>query len=721
MKDLIIVSNRLPISIKKSGAHIEVRPSDGGLATSMSGYTKRRGTKWIGWPGLPSDSLTKNDMERITTMLEAYQCYPVFLTQKQINLYYNGYSNSVLWPILHEFSVHRGDNDQNWKAYQAVNRLFTEATLQLSKPGGTIWVHDYQLLLVPRYLRVERPKDHIGFFLHTPFPDPDTFLSGKHASSLIAGMLGADLVGFHTTGYTEKFMETCRKLNIDTVGGDQVLLPTHTVHTGDFPISIDYYKFARASEQHKVRSELRRMERAYAGLRVIATVDRLDPAKGLVERLTAYKTLLESDKQFRGSVVMVMLVIPSREDIPEYQRLKQDVERLIEEINTTFGTSTWLPVEYMYRTMPFEELAALYQRADVAFIAPIRDGMNLVAKEYVASHQYRKGVLVLSETAGAADELKEAIHVNPAEQRSLVRGLHSALSLPGVDLRRRIGAMRHHIRRFSVQRWADTFMAELQQERNYKKTRTHSLVGERKKQLLTAYKHASRRLLLLDYDGVLRSFVVNPADAVPSKELKAMLRRLGRKNDVVMVSGRSRADLENWFGKLPIALAPEHGALFRRKGGHNWHKIVSSDTGWKHHVSVIIKHYADLAPGSLIEQKEWGVVWHYRDTTPYYGQKYLQILKRALRPIAKEYNLQLVVGDKVLEVRPAEVNKGRVAMEWLTDDYDFVFAIGDDKTDEDTFAAVPPGSYTVKVGRGSTFARFRLPDVISVLELLEQM
>ena len=724
MAELIIVSNRLPVSVRKTDTGAEVYPSSGGLATGLSGYTKRRGTKWIGWPGLASDELTDKDREQIAEKLKKYRCYPVFLTQKQIDAYYNGYSNSVLWPLFHNLPVRTGDSERNWQAYQAVNRLFAETVLDLSEPGNTLWVHDYQLLLLPQMLRTEWPGSNIGFFLHIPFPAPDILTANKHAVGLLGGMLGADLVGFHTGFYTKNFLKSCRQLELGEVSGDQAVLPGRVVRAAEFPMGIDYFKFARAARQREVRAERRKLERQYRGQKLIVTVDRLDPAKGLTERLEAYEKLLAGSRRLRESMTMLMLVIPSREGIAEYQQLKRRIEALVASINNKFGTERWQPVEYLYQTVPFERLSAMYQRADVAFIAPLRDGMNLVAKEYLASQQRRRGVLILSKTAGAAAELTKAIQVDPAKPGTLISGLRQALTLPAAELQERTGAMRRHLRRFTVQRWADSFMDELRRTPDsVQPQRTRNVEGVRQQKLIGAYRKARRRLLLLDYDGVLHSFERRPEAARPSREVTALLRRLGRTpgTDVVIVSGRSKTDLDAWFGKLPIALAAEHGALFRRNGGRNWHKTSSSDLSWRRLIAAMFQHYAEETPGALVEQKEWAVAWHYRAAAPYQAQKHLVAIRRLLRPLAKEYGLQIVEGNKVLEVRPADVHKGRVAQEWLMHNYDFVLAMGDDTTDEDMFAALPPGGFTVKIGRGATLARFRLPNVAAGLDLLRAL
>lgn len=723
MPNLVIVSNRLPVSIKHVDGKLEVYPSSGGLATGLAGYTKRAGTKWIGWPGLPSDDLSEADKAEIVRRLKRYRCYPVFLTKKQIDRYYNGYSNGVLWPLFHDLPVQAGNSQQNWEAYHKVNAQFAAEILRLSTPGSTIWVHDYQLLLVPTLLRAERPTDHIGFFLHIPFPAPHNLLAHRHAKALLSGMLGADLVGFHTAGYTQHFLDSCNQADLGTLSGSQIVLPGRAVQATEFPMGIDYGKFAQASKQRTVAAEYKKLQRKYAGLKVIATVDRLDPTKGFLERLEAYRQLLAQNPHLRERIVMVMLAIPSRQDIAVYRKLRQRVETLIDEINDTYGTRKWQPIEYRYQTLPFAQLTALYRRADIAFVAPVRDGMNLVAKEYVASQADQKGVLVLSETAGAAAELKDAIQVNPARPSTMLGGLTQALNLSTQELRRRTSTMQRHLRTFTVQNWADSFMQSLQQPHPAKRPWARSITESVARQIARDYHRAGLRLLLLDYDGVLHGFERQPDTAKPTRQVKKLLERLGTdpNTEVMIISGRSKADLQDWFGELPIALAAEHGALIRRKGGKNWHHTSSSDLQWRSAVAALFERYAAQTPGALVEQKEWALVWHYRGASAYQSQKNLVILRRLLKPLAREYGLQVLEGNKVLEVRPQDVSKRHAVQEWLLFDHDFILCIGDDITDEDMFAVMPPHAYSVKVGRGQTHARFRLPNVEAVLHLLKSL
>ncbi|MDB5166095.1 MAG: trehalose-6-phosphate synthase [Candidatus Saccharibacteria bacterium] len=720
--NIIIVSNRLPVSVKKTDDGLEYYPSVGGLATGLSSYVTDSHNIWIGWPGVPSDDLTESDKVAITTELAKHNCYPVFLSKQQLEDYYNGYSNSVLWPLLHNLPLSDDRSESWWTAYKEVNDLFAHTVAAMAKTNSIIWVHDYQLLLLPAMLRENGAGQQIGFFSHIPFPPSEVFTTLPEARALVEGVLGADLAGFHTPSYTSNFLEVCQALDSGIVTGQQVVSTGHVTRVSDFPMGIDYAKFSRASRSRKIKSELRRLKRKYARKQVILTVDRLDPTKGLVERLRAYRTLLKQNPDLRGRVVMVMLAMPSRTEIAEYKRLKVSVEKLVRDINDTYATKRWLPVDYMFTSLPFETLSALYQLADVAFIAPIRDGMNLVAKEYVASKNGKKGVLILSSTAGAAEELSDALIVDPKKPATSVAALKHALTMPKDELRLRLKNMQKQISDFTVHEWAGSFMSTLRTPAT-SRSRTHQLTGKHRQLLVQRFASARKRLLLFDYDGVLSAFTRDPSKAAPSAEVYELVSKLTADpaNEVVILSGRSKDDLQAWFGDLQIALAAEHGALFRRRRGKNWYKTSHLDNSWKSIILPVLEKYAELTPGAFVEEKEWSLVWHYRRASAYHSSKNTTILKHILRDLLPPYNLVLQSGSKIIEIRPADVNKGRVAQEWLIHEHDFVLAIGDDITDEDTFAVMPQSAYSVHVGKKRTLARYRLRSSRDVTRLLQTL
>jgi trehalose 6-phosphate synthase/phosphatase len=722
---LIIVSNRLPVSVKKVDGKLEFSASIGGLATGLSFYAGNRRNKWIGWPGIATEDLNDDEKQQIIKELKKSNCYPVFLSHKQIDKFYNGYSNSVLWPVFHELAPNKEAmaDDSMWRAYKRVNEAFADVVLSLSGSGSTIWVHDYQLLILPAMLRKERPKDKIGFFLHIPFPGVKAFDTLAHGKQLLNGIIGSDLIGFHTKSYVSNFLENCQGLGFADPGANELVLPDRVVRVTDFPMGIDYGKYMRATKQRAIKREVFRLRNKYRGKKVILMFDRLDPTKGMVERLKAYQELLRQQPKLRGKVVLVMIAAPSRTEVAAYRNLKKKVEKLVQEIQDEFSTRRWQAIDYQYKAYPFETVSAYYQLADIAFIAPVRDGMNLMAKEYIASRSKQDGMLVLSETAGAAQELQEAIQVNPRKTSSLVDGLTEALNLPRKELKQRVGKMQDQLSEFTAQKWAGSFMENLKTVPTVGYGVTRSLTDSRQREIREAYKYAQQRLLLLDYDGVLVSLKDNPYNAAPSQKVVRLLEKLGNqeRTEVVVVSGRSKSDLTEWLGDLPINLVAEHGAFSRKVGRRRWQNARDFDATWCDEVLPILEYYTSKTPGAAVETKDAAIVWHYRQASPYYAQKHLVILKRLLARYARKYDLVVHQGNMILEIRKAGATKGHVVDTWMETQPGFVMAFGDDYTDEDMFEALPAWAYTVRVGRGRTGARFRVAKPSDVLALLEKL
>jgi len=725
MSQVIIVSNRLPVSVKKENGSLTFYPSVGGLATGLASYVKDRKNKWIGWPGIASDELTDRDKQEIVTELAKHNCSPVFLTRRQIDEFYNGYSNDILWPLFHDLPLNKkntAQHDRWWRTYRAVNRLFAEAVMSLAEATSRIWVHDYQLLLLPELLRQEDIAGSLGFFLHIPFPRATAFSRLNEHKRLLTGMLGADLIGFHTASYVDNFMQTCTTLLKASAVQGRLTVGDRSIRVGDFPMGIDYKKYAAANESHSVQAATRRFRRRYRGKKVIAAVDRLDPSKGLVERLEAYRQLLADNPKLRRKVVFALIAAPSRTEIDAYKRLAKKLDAMVDDINDTYGTARWKPVDYMDTAQPFEEVAALFAVADVAFIAPLRDGMNLVAKEYVASKR-KSGVLILSETAGAAEELRDALIVNPLQAGSLVDGLQKALAMPKLELRSRLSNMQRQLATNTVQHWAKTFVDSLQQPLPGTPVRTRTITAKLEKHLATDFSRAKKRLILLDYDGTLVPFTEDYQNARPPKAVLQVLEKLqaDTRNDVVVISGRSANDLRSWFGQLSVNLVAEHGAVVRRAGSRSWQTKARTETKWRRAIEPILEKYTALTPEAQLEFKPHSLVWHYRGSPPYYAQKYAVQIKRALKPIVKTYGLKVFQGNKILEIKDPKISKGAAAQRWMKHRYDCIVAIGDDFTDEELFQAAPPQAYTIKVGRGSTAAHYRVQNYQDVRNLLKKL
>jgi trehalose 6-phosphate synthase/phosphatase len=721
MPHVIIVSNRLPVSVKKHDGKLVFSESLGGLATGLSSYVKDGKSVWVGWPGIPREELDDADMQQITLELAKRQCAPVFLTKKQIDKYYNGFSNSLLWPICHDLPVEESEIPTSWwKTYREVNALFAETTLSLARSNSTVWVHDYQLMLLPELLRADLSDGHIGFFLHIPFPNKQSWGNIKESRQLIKGMLGADLVGFHTTGYSNNFMEVGDAYGFET-HEDYVFIGDRKVHISNFPIGVDYQKYAMAGKLRSVRQAAKSFKQKYGRRQIIVAVDRLEPSKGLGERLDAYELLLRKNPKLQKKVVMVMVAAPSRMEIAAYQNLQKHLEKRAAEINEAFGTSRWQPLDLKIEPLPFEQVNALYRVADVAFITPLRDGMNLVAKEYVASKR-KSGVLVLSDTAGAAEELKDALLVDPTNTPAVAAALLQALKMPKNELRKRLKSMQQTTATNTIHTWAGGFVKSLQKPVPGTRPITRTLRDRLANNLRAEYLDAHKRVLLLDYDGSLVPLRENYAAAKPSKKTLETLLALQNDplTDVVVVSGRTRADLDTWLGHLPISLVAEHGAAIKKPGG-NWRSQTNRETQWKRKVMPILATYTALTPEARIENKPHSLVWHYRSSPPYYAQKYSVVIKKLLKPLLKIHGIALFQGNKILEIKDPRISKGGAIQQWIGKKYDFIMIIGDDLTDEDMFKVAPETAYSIKVGRGRTFARYRVGDVAEVQHLLHRL
>jgi trehalose 6-phosphate synthase/phosphatase len=461
---------------------------------------------------------------------------------------------------------------------------------------------------------------------------------------------------------------------------------------------------------------------------MIVAVDRLDYTKGIPNRFRAFDRLLRDFPEFRENVVMIQVAVPSRENVATYAELGHETDELVGQINGRWGTPEWTPLVYIRRGRPAAELAALYATADVCWVAPLRDGMNLVAKEYVACKEGRGGALVLSEFAGAAAELGEAIQVNPYDEERTAEAVARALTMPEDEQRQRMGAMYRRVLRHDVFAWGERFVQSLREAAAQQASRTADRPPVLNvNDLVNAYRAAKRRLLLLDYDGTLVGFAKRPSDAVPPASLVETIRALAADegNAVAIVSGRSGRDLERWFGQVPrLWLAAEHGAMLRTPGDPAWRAPRSiSSPDWKDRVRGILEHYADRTPGSFIEEKELALVWHYRAVHPEFGDWIANELVATLEPALADTELIAQHGNKIVEVKPTWANKGEVLarLQHACPDPDFLFFAGDDRTDEDLFARLPETAWSIHVGEGASAARFRVSDPARVQALLGRL
>ncbi|MEP7067416.1 MAG: trehalose-6-phosphate synthase [Gemmatimonadota bacterium] len=461
MSRLIMVSNRLPITVTGCGDAIEVAPSSGGLATGLGSLHEGSESLWVGWSGLDANA-SPEARHRLQTQLSARRLVEVPLSSEEVSVYYEHIANGVIWPIFHDQLEKLPNVIEGWDTYEAVNARYADMIAACARPGDTVWIHDFQLMRVPALLRERLPELRIGFFLHIPFPNPEIFFALAKRQWLVEGMLGADLIGFHTRKYRGHFTAALRRLLGIEMQKDAVSYLGRRVRLGIFPMGVDSASFAERATDRKVMMETARLT-SDRGMRLLVGIDRMDYSKGLPKRLLAFERLLTVHPEWLERIRLVQVAVPSREGLAAYKSVRRTVEELVGRINGRFGTHRWTPIRYINRSINDTVLSALYNAADVMLVTPLRDGMNLVAKEFVAARTDCDGVLVLSEFAGAADELTRAVIVNPYDVDGLAESLHMALQMPEPERRERMQSLRAHVMENDVSRWSSGFLCQLGQ------------------------------------------------------------------------------------------------------------------------------------------------------------------------------------------------------------------------------------------------------------------
>lgn len=724
MSRLLVVSNRLPVSIEQRKNSFNIKPSVGGLATGLGSFYKSYDSSWLGWCGITSDNLSKNKINDIEIKLKNdYSNIPLFLTENEVNKYYYGFCNRTIWPLFHCFTQYVIYDEKQWECYKKVNKKFCDAIIKIAEPDDNIWINDYHLMLLPTMLRKELPDAKISFFLHIPFPPFEIFHLIPWRKEILEGLLGADLIGFHIYDYVHNFLDSVYNiLGYDHTLGE-IITNDRILKVDSFPMGIDYERYANAIELNEVRRNMALIRRRMGKYKLILSVDRLDYTKGIIQRLEAFEQFLDKYPEYQGKVSLIQVSAPSRTKVYYYQQLKKEVDELVGRINGKYRTFDWNPIWYFYRSFPLENMAALYNMADIALVTPIKDGMNLIAKEFVATKSNDKGVLILSEMAGAAKEMSEAIIVNPNDTNEVIEAIHQAIEMNEDEQIRRNKQMQFRLKRYNVRRWAEDFMDSLDNIKNRQNQLTSKyLNNEVINKIVQDYSIASNRLLALDLDGTL--IPSNIEGYTPDKELLDLLKKLSNnpKNKIVILSGRQKYDLEQNFANINVGLIAEHGALIKRNG--EWENIEPLDTDWMTKILPIIEFYVDRTPRSFIQQKEFSIVWNYKNVNKKLADIRSIELKNTLKNMAlsTNMNLNILQGAKFIEIKQAGINKDRALSFWLDEkNWDFILAAGDDITDESVFEVLPHNSYSIKVGLTPTEAKWYIDSSEKLIRLLKKL
>ncbi len=706
---IVVVSNRLPFTYTRAAGGLKRQPSPGGLVSALEPVLRRRGGTWIGWPGV---ELKKG--ERVSTRGDAYRVAPVALSENDVARYYHGFSNRTLWPLFHSLPGHTQYERKDWNVYADVNARFADVTRRHTRDAGTVWIHDYHLMLAPEFLRGAQPEARLAFFLHIPFPPFDIFRLCPWDEELLRGLLACDLIGFHIEHYARNFMDCAEQILGARVDREAMVIEDgdRVAKVGVFPIGIEFDHYQELAM--KARRESQRE-------RVVLGVDRLDYTKGIPERIRAFERLLELHPRYKGNVVLLQLAVPSRSQVTEYRELKSEIDELVGRVNGRFATSTWSPIRYLYRSVPQERLCGLYRDADVALVTPLRDGMNLVAKEYVACQVDDPGVLILSRMAGAAETMRETLQVNPFDLDETAEAIHQALSMDEEVRATRIASLRKRERRDNVEAWVESFLDAAREEPEH----LEPISEQEIQRWLRGYVKSYMLCLFLDYDGTLTPLVSHPSKAKLTPRMREVLMGCARRDDtdVSIVSGRALADISKVVGEPSLIYAGNHGLEVRGPEIEFRHEDL---VHYEERCQQLLAELESIAgEGAWTEEKGPTLTFHVRKVAESRRAHYLE----KARALMAEHGYQALDAHAAVEARPPiGWDKGRAVLHILRERYGpawservRVIYVGDDQTDEDAFRFLSGLAMTFRVGSADTptGALRRLPDVEAVGRLLE--
>ncbi|KAI5670720.1 hypothetical protein M9H77_11084 [Catharanthus roseus] len=675
---LLVVANRLPVAAtRKDEDSWTLEISAGGLVSALLGVNEFE-TRWIGWAGVnvPDEVGQKS----LTEALAEKRCIPVFLDEEVVHQYYNGYCNNILWPLFHYLGLPQEDRlattrtfQSQFAAYKKANQMFADVVNKHYKEGDVVWCHDYHLMFLPKCLKEYNINMKVGWFLHTPFPSSEIHRTLPSRTELLRSVLAADLVGFHTYDYARHFVSACTRILGLEGTPEGVEDQGKLTRVAAFPIGIDSNRFIRALELPEVKDHIRELKERFAGRKVMLGVDRLDMIKGIPQKILAFEKFLEENPVWRDKVVLLQIAVPTRTDVPEYQRLTCQVHEIVGRINGRFGTLTAVPIHHLDRSLDFTALCALYAVTDVALVTSLRDGMNLVSYEFVACQDEKKGVLILSEFAGAAQSLGAgAILVNPWNITEVAASIGYALTMSACEREKRHRHNFMHVTTHTSQEWAETFVSELNDTVVEAQLRTRQIppllpTGN----AVEHYKQSKNRLLILGFNATL----TEPLDTQGRRmdqfkemelklhpNLKEPLKKLCNDPNtiVIILSGSDRTVLDENFGAYNLWLAAEHGMFLRPPKG-NWMTTMPENLqmDWVDSVKHVFEYFTERTPRSHFELRQTSLVWNYKYADVEFGRLQAKDLLQHLwtGPISNA-SVDVVQGGRSVEVRAVGVTKG---------------------------------------------------------------
>nr|GMC70285.1 alpha,alpha-trehalose-phosphate synthase [UDP-forming] 1 [Ipomoea batatas] len=703
---LLVVANRLPVSAVRRGEESwSLEISAGGLVSALLGV-KEFEARWIGWAGVnvPDEA----GQRALTKALAEKRCIPVFLDEEIVHQYYNGYCNNILWPLFHYLGLPQEDRlattrsfQSQFAAYKKANQMFADVVNKHYEDGDVVWCHDYHLMFLPECLKNYNRKMKVGWFLHTPFPSSEIHRTLPSRSELLRAVLAADLVGFHTYDYARHFVSACTRILGFEGTPEGVEDQGRLTRVAAFPIGIDSDRFIRALETQDVQNNIKELQDRFAGRKVMLGVDRLDMIKGIPQKILAFEKFLEENQHWRDKVVLLQIAVPTRTDVPEYQKLTSQVHEIVGRINGRFGSLSAVPIHHLDRSLDFGALCALYAVTDVALVTSLRDGMNLVSYEFVACQESKKGVLILSEFAGAAQSLGAgAILVNPWNITEVAASIKQALNMSAEEREKRHLHNFTHVTTHTAQEWAETFVSELndtviEAQQRVRKAPPRLNITD----AIERYLQSNNRLLILGFNAVLTEMVDTAGrrggDQIKEMELKLHPNLNGPlsalcmdpKTTIVVLSGSDRNVLDDNFGEYNMWLAAEHGMFLRSTKGE-WMTTMPEllNMDWVDSVKHVFEYFTERTPRSHFELRETSLVWNYKYADVEFGRLQARDMLQHLwtGPISNA-SVDVVQGQRSVEVRAVGVTKGAaidrilgeiVHNKAITTPIDYVLCIG---------------------------------------------
>uniref|UniRef100_UPI001CB8C3E3 alpha,alpha-trehalose-phosphate synthase [UDP-forming] 1-like n=1 Tax=Erigeron canadensis TaxID=72917 RepID=UPI001CB8C3E3 len=726
---LLVVANRLPVSAVRRGEESwSLEVSGGGLVSALLGV-KEVEAKWIGWAGVNVPD--EPGQRSLTKALAEKRCIPVFLDEEIVHQYYNGYCNNILWPLFHYLGLPQEDRlattrsfQSQFAAYKKANQMFADVVNEHYEEGDVVWCHDYHLMFLPKCLKDHNINMKVGWFLHTPFPSSEIHRTLPSRSELLRAVLAADLVGFHTYDYARHFVSACTRILGLEGTPEGVEDNGRLTRVAAFPIGIDSERFTHALESPEVQNHIKELKERFSGRKVMLGVDRLDMIKGIPQKILAFEKFLEENQYWHDKVVLLQIAVPTRTDVPEYQKLTSQVHEIVGRINGRFGTLTTVPIHHLDRSLDFQALCALYAVTDVALVTSLRDGMNLVSYEFVACQDAKRGVLILSEFAGAAQSLGAgAILVNPWNITEVAASIGQALNMSAEEREKRHLHNFSHVTTHTAQEWAETFVSELNDTVIEAQQRIRQVPPPLPvEEAIERYLQSSNRLVILGFNATLTEPVDTPdriggdqireMDFRLHPDLKEPLTRLcsDPKTTVVVLSGSDRAVLDENFGEYNMWLAAENGMFLRSTRG-DWMTTMPehSNMDWVDSVKQVFEYFTERTPRSHFELRETSLVWNYKYADVEFGRLQARDMLQHLwtGPISNA-SVDVVQGSRSVEVRAVGVTKGTTIVRILGEivhsksisaPIDYVLCIGHSLgKDEDIYTFFEPDLPSDSIG-----------------------